>query len=99
MAALTSGSTLKAASLLEQMKLHIETDAGKQIAKKVGHVYQLNIAPKVSETNSVFRASLSLGFLIIRITFNYRKSDKTRRYMWLTSKRGRSRKVFSSSFI
>lgn len=29
------------------MKLHLSTDAGKVLSKKVGLVYQLNIAPKV----------------------------------------------------
>lgn len=41
------GSSLKSAQLLEQMRLHLATDAGKELAKKVGFVYQLNIAPKV----------------------------------------------------
>lgn len=42
------GSSLKSAQLLEQMRLHMATDAGKDIAKKVGLVYQFNIAPKVN---------------------------------------------------
>ncbi|GFP91731.1 peroxisomal multifunctional enzyme type 2 [Phtheirospermum japonicum] len=29
-----------------QMKLHLSTDAGKELTKKVGLVYQINIAPK-----------------------------------------------------
>jgi hypothetical protein len=41
------GSTLKSAQLLGQMRLHLATDAGKELTKKVGLVYQLNIAPKV----------------------------------------------------
>jgi hypothetical protein len=41
------GSSLKSAQLLEQMRLHLATDAGKELTKKVGLVYQLNIAPKV----------------------------------------------------
>jgi hypothetical protein len=40
-------SKLKAARLLEQMSAHLATDAGKEIAEKVGFVYQLNISPKV----------------------------------------------------
>jgi hypothetical protein len=40
-------SKLKAARLLEQMSAHLSTDAGKEIAEKVGFVYQLNISPKV----------------------------------------------------
>ncbi|KAF8660843.1 hypothetical protein HU200_057433 [Digitaria exilis] len=34
------------------MRLHLATDAGKEITKKVGLVYQLNIAPKVRLTSS-----------------------------------------------
>jgi len=41
------GSSLKSAQLLDQMRLHLATDAGKELTKKVGLVYQLNIAPKV----------------------------------------------------
>lgn len=40
-------SSLKSAALLELMKKHLETDAGKQLKEKVGLVYQLNISPKV----------------------------------------------------
>ncbi|RRT81090.1 hypothetical protein B296_00008644 [Ensete ventricosum] len=40
-------SSLQSAGLLEQMKIHLSTDAGKEITKKIGLVYQLNIAPKV----------------------------------------------------
>ncbi|KAJ0984530.1 hypothetical protein J5N97_002886 [Dioscorea zingiberensis] len=39
-------SSLKSEALLEQMKLHIATNAGKELTKKIGLVYQLNIAPK-----------------------------------------------------
>ncbi|KAK1395602.1 non-specific lipid-transfer protein-like 1 [Heracleum sosnowskyi] len=42
----TTSSPLKAAALMEQMKLHLATDAGKELLKKIGLVYQLNIAPK-----------------------------------------------------
>ncbi|XP_021898586.1 non-specific lipid-transfer protein-like 1 [Carica papaya] len=37
---------LKSDALLEQMKQHLTTDAGKQLTKKIGLVYQINIAPK-----------------------------------------------------
>jgi hypothetical protein len=40
-------SSLKSAQLLEQMRLHLATDTGKELTKKVGLVHQLNIAPKV----------------------------------------------------
>ncbi|XP_010263551.1 PREDICTED: hydroxysteroid dehydrogenase-like protein 2 [Nelumbo nucifera] len=45
-ATMSSPSTLKSATLLEQMKLHLAADAGKELTKKVGLVYQINIAPK-----------------------------------------------------
>lgn len=38
---------LKSDSLLDQMKQHLSTDAGKESVKKIGLVYQFNIAPKV----------------------------------------------------
>ncbi|XP_073146281.1 sterol carrier protein 2 [Henckelia pumila] len=42
-----AGSTnLKSDAIMEQMKLHISTDAGKQLKEKIGLVYQINIAPK-----------------------------------------------------
>ncbi|XP_042443941.1 sterol carrier protein 2-like [Zingiber officinale] len=39
-------TSLKSAALLEQMKVHLATDTGKQISSKISLVYQLNIAPK-----------------------------------------------------
>ncbi|XP_042404793.1 sterol carrier protein 2-like [Zingiber officinale] len=39
-------TSLKSAALLEQMKVHLATDVGKQISSKISLVYQLNIAPK-----------------------------------------------------
>ena len=38
---------LKADDLLSLMKQHFETDEGKELCKKIGLVYQINIAPKV----------------------------------------------------
>ncbi|KAF7139081.1 hypothetical protein RHSIM_Rhsim07G0228400 [Rhododendron simsii] len=43
---MANSTQLKSDALLEQMKLHLSTDAGKEITKKVGLVYQINIAPK-----------------------------------------------------
>ncbi|KAL0921383.1 hypothetical protein M5K25_008447 [Dendrobium thyrsiflorum] len=40
------GNLLKSAALLDQMKAHLATNAGKDLTKKIGLVYQLNIAPK-----------------------------------------------------
>ena len=38
---------LKADAIMDQMKLHMSTDVGKQLFKKVGLVYQINVAQKV----------------------------------------------------
>ncbi|KAK1405749.1 non-specific lipid-transfer protein-like 1 [Heracleum sosnowskyi] len=46
MATSSTSSPLKAAALMEQMKLHLATDAGKALLKKIGLVYQLHVAPK-----------------------------------------------------
>lgn len=43
---MADSTQLKSDALLEQMKLHLATDAGKEITKKIGLVYQINIAPK-----------------------------------------------------
>lgn len=43
---ITKMAELKSDNLLEMMKFHLGTDAGKELTKKIGLVYQLNIAPK-----------------------------------------------------
>ncbi|KAK6115905.1 hypothetical protein DH2020_035357 [Rehmannia glutinosa] len=43
---MANSTQLKSDALMEQMKLHMSTDAGKQLTKKIGLVYQINIAPK-----------------------------------------------------
>ncbi|KAK2995608.1 hypothetical protein RJ639_037723 [Escallonia herrerae] len=43
---MASSSELKSAALMDQMKLHLASDAGKDLVKKIGLVYQINIAPK-----------------------------------------------------
>ncbi|KAM5565695.1 sterol carrier protein 2 [Rosa sericea] len=48
-----SNDELKSEALLEQMKQHLNTDAGKAIVKKIGLVYQINIAPKKIGFNEV----------------------------------------------
>lgn len=56
------GSSLKSAQLLEQMRLHLATDAGKDLTKKVGLVYQLNIAPKkLGVDEEIFVVDLKKG--------------------------------------
>lgn len=43
----STDSPLKSDALLEQLKQYLTTDAGKQVVKNIGHVYQINISPKV----------------------------------------------------
>ncbi|KAK9109205.1 hypothetical protein Sjap_017265 [Stephania japonica] len=57
-----ANSTLKSAALLDQMKLHLSSDAGKGLVKKIGLVYQLNIAPKkIGFEEEVFVVDLKKG--------------------------------------
>ncbi|CAN6682140.1 unnamed protein product [Malus baccata var. baccata] len=59
---MASGAELKSESLLELMKEHLKTDAGKEITKKIGLVYQINIAPKKIGFNEViFTVDLKKG--------------------------------------
>lgn len=46
-ASVSEGSQLKSAQLLDMVRTHLTTDAGKELQNKVGFVYQINIAPKV----------------------------------------------------
>ncbi|XP_006655904.1 sterol carrier protein 2 [Oryza brachyantha] len=56
------GSSLKSVQLLEQMRLHLATDAGKEIVKKVGLVYQFNISPKkIGVDEEIFTVDLKKG--------------------------------------
>uniref|UniRef100_A0A5B7A5Q1 Putative non-specific lipid-transfer protein-like n=1 Tax=Davidia involucrata TaxID=16924 RepID=A0A5B7A5Q1_DAVIN len=43
---MANSTQLKSDALMEQMKLHLATDTGKELTKKIGLVYQINIAPK-----------------------------------------------------
>uniref|UniRef100_A0A804QZC2 SCP2 domain-containing protein n=1 Tax=Zea mays TaxID=4577 RepID=A0A804QZC2_MAIZE len=54
-------SSLKSAQLLELMRQHLATDAGKEVTKKVGLVYQLNIAPKIGVDEEIFVVDLKKG--------------------------------------
>ncbi|KAF8410059.1 hypothetical protein HHK36_002581 [Tetracentron sinense] len=59
---MASSSQLKSAVLLQQMKLHLATDAGKEITKKIGLVYQINIAPKkIGFNEQVYVVDLKKG--------------------------------------
>ncbi|ESQ44789.1 hypothetical protein EUTSA_v10003291mg [Eutrema salsugineum] len=37
---------LKSDAIMDMMKEHLSTDAGKELTKKIGLVYQINVAPK-----------------------------------------------------
>ncbi|KAJ0087092.1 non-specific lipid-transfer protein-like 1 [Pistacia vera] len=50
---MANSTQLKSDALLEQMKQHLTTDAGKELTKKIGLVYQINIAPKKIGFNEV----------------------------------------------
>ncbi|CAA3016120.1 non-specific lipid-transfer -like 1 [Olea europaea subsp. europaea] len=43
---MANSTQLKSEALMEKMKLHMSTDAGKKLVEKIGLVYQINIAPK-----------------------------------------------------
>ncbi|KAM1013204.1 hypothetical protein ACFX13_043959 [Malus domestica] len=59
---MASGAELKSESLLELMKEHLKTDAGKEITKKIGLVYQINIAPKkIGFDEVIFTVDLKKG--------------------------------------
>ena len=47
---MSTNQELKSDALMEQMKQHLASDAGKQLVKKINLVYQINIAPKVPTT-------------------------------------------------
>uniref|UniRef100_A0A0C9QY04 TSA: Wollemia nobilis Ref_Wollemi_Transcript_66_887 transcribed RNA sequence n=1 Tax=Wollemia nobilis TaxID=56998 RepID=A0A0C9QY04_9CONI len=58
----SAGSNLKSAAVLEQAKLHLASDAGKELKKKIGLVYQLNISPKkIGINEEVFVVDLKNG--------------------------------------
>ncbi|XP_047323251.1 sterol carrier protein 2 [Impatiens glandulifera] len=53
---------LKSASIFDQMKAHISSEAGKELIKKIGLVYQINIAPKKLGINEeVYTVDLKKG--------------------------------------
>ncbi|CAH8390749.1 unnamed protein product [Eruca vesicaria subsp. sativa] len=37
---------LKSDAIMDMMKQHLSTDAGKELTEKIGLVYQINVAPK-----------------------------------------------------
>ncbi|BAF10135.1 sterol carrier protein 2 [Oryza sativa Japonica Group] len=56
------GSNLKSAALLEQLRVHLASGAGKELVEKIGFVYQLNISPKkLAFDEEVFVVDLKKG--------------------------------------
>ena len=62
---MSTNQELKSDALMEQMKQHLSSDAGKQLTKKINLVYQINIAPKVPTT---FLALIQFLFLLLLYT-------------------------------
>lgn len=62
---MSTNQELKSDALMEQMKQHLASDAGKQLTKKINLVYQINIAPKVPST---FLARTQFLFLLLLYT-------------------------------
>ncbi|XP_077225086.1 sterol carrier protein 2-like [Tasmannia lanceolata] len=59
---MASTSQLTSAALMEQMKLHLASDAGKKVAEKIGHIFQLNIAPnKIGVDEETYVVDLKKG--------------------------------------
>ncbi|KMZ67740.1 Non-specific lipid-transfer protein [Zostera marina] len=57
-----STSTLKSAAMLDQMKNHLASDAGKKLLKSIGLVYQFKIAPKkIGRDEEIFVVDLVKG--------------------------------------
>ncbi|KAF7830625.1 alpha-amylase [Senna tora] len=53
---------LKSDALMEQMKQHLATDAGKEVTKKIALVYQIHIAPKkIGVDEVVYTVDLKKG--------------------------------------
>ncbi|ESW32844.1 hypothetical protein PHAVU_001G022000 [Phaseolus vulgaris] len=63
---MADSSNLKSDAIMEQMKQHFATDAGKQLTEKIGLVYQFHIAPK------------KLGFDEVVYTVNLKKGEVTK---------------------
>ncbi|XP_058722233.1 sterol carrier protein 2 [Vicia villosa] len=51
---MADSSNLKSEAIIDLMKQHFSTDAGKQLVKKIGLVYQFQIAPKKLGVDEVF---------------------------------------------
>lgn len=63
-------SELKSDALLELMKQHLSTDAGKELTKKIGLVYQINISPKVGPSTPDISHFISVFLAASQILFD-----------------------------
>ncbi|VVA92748.1 unnamed protein product [Arabis nemorensis] len=54
---------VKSDAIMDLMKQHLSTDAGNELTKKIGLVYQINIAPK--GLFSIFNSSSSSTLFLI----------------------------------
>ncbi|XP_061364168.1 sterol carrier protein 2 [Gastrolobium bilobum] len=63
---MADSSNLKSDAMMEQMKQHLATDAGKDLIKKIGLVYQMHIAPK------------KIGFDEVVYTVDLKKGEVTK---------------------
>ncbi|KAM4121729.1 hypothetical protein ACB094_01G028200 [Castanea mollissima] len=63
---MSTNQDLKSDALMEQMKQHLASDAGKQLTKKINLVYQINIAPK------------NIGFNEVVYTVDLKKGEVTK---------------------
>lgn len=97
-----SGSSLKSAALLDLMKDHFTTDAGKDLTKKIGFVYQLNIAPEVRPflLFPFFQTLITLINLYSLFFSTSRRLESTKRSTLSTWRKAKSPKVliFTSYF-
>lgn len=66
---MSTNQELKSDALMEQMKQHLASDAGKQLTKKINLVYQINIAPKVPSTFLARTQFLFFTFIVHPILF------------------------------
>lgn len=66
---------LKSDAIMDLMKEHLSTDAGKEVTEKIGLVYQINIAPKVPFfLHSLSSSSCLLSlFMICLLLPNFQK--------------------------
>ncbi|KAK5845534.1 Peroxisomal multifunctional enzyme type 2 [Gossypium arboreum] len=70
---------LKSDNLFEMMKIHLDSDAGKELIKNIGLVYQINIAPKVE--HRVYQINIApkkIGFDEVSYIVDLKKGEVTK---------------------